>query len=184
MVRATEGGTLVDGAVVWEVAALAGGTSRELCARLSRRELGPVEFAPTVQGHCGPIVNGTCATEVAGIATILLEVVDLEDPIQVGKQVTYEIRVTNQGTASGTNARLACRLPASQQFVAGEGSTAVKVDGGRIIMERLASLPAKGVATWKAMVKAVAEDDARFEAEVASDRFEQVIRENESTQQY
>lgn len=184
LVSATEGGTLVDGAVVWEVNSLASGTARELCARLSRRELGPVDFAPTVQGNCGPVVTSACASKVVGIAAILLEVVDLEDPIQVGKEVTYEIRVTNQGSATGSNVRLVCTLPASQQFVSGEGVTAVRADGQKITMEPLASLEAKGLATWKLVVKAIAEDDARFEVELASDQFEQVIRENESTQQY
>lgn len=184
LVSATEGGALVDGAVVWEVASLAGGVTRELCARLSRRELGAVDFAPTVQGSCGPLVSSACATKVAGIAAILLEVVDLEDPVQVGKEVTYEIKVTNQGSATGTNVRMICTLPASQEFVSGAGITAVKAEGRRITMEPLASLEAKGVASWKLVVKAAAEDDARFEVELASDQFEQVIRENESTQQY
>lgn len=181
---ATAGGTLVDGVVVWELPNLAPGASQELCARLGRRELGTVNFAPTLQGACGPVVASACETKVAGIAGILLEVIDLEDPIQVGKEVTYEIRVTNQGSATGTNVRLLCRLPASQQFVSGTGITAVKAEGGTVTMEPLANLEAKGLATWRVVVKAVAEDDARFEAQLHSDQFEEPIRENESTQQY
>jgi uncharacterized repeat protein (TIGR01451 family) len=180
LVSATEGGTLAESAVVWELTSPWGGTSRELCARLSRRELGQVKFAPTVQADCGPPVASACATKVAGIPAILLEVVDLEDPIQVGKEVTYEVRVTNQGSATGTNVRPVCNLPASQQFVSGEGATAVKADGQRITMDALPSLEAKGVAMWKLVVQAIAEDDARFQVELASDQFEQVIRENES----
>jgi uncharacterized repeat protein (TIGR01451 family) len=184
LVSATEGGTLVDGVVVWEVTQLAPGASKEVCARLSRRELGAVDFAPTVQGACGPVVASACATKVVGIAAILLEVIDLEDPIQVGKEVTYEIRVTNQGSATGSNIRLVCTLPASQQFVSGDGASAVKVNGQTVTMDALPSLEAKGLATWKLVVKAVAEDDARFLVELNSDQFENVIRENESTQQY
>ena len=38
----------------------------------------------------------SCETKVEGIPAILLEVIDLEDPIEVGAQTTYEIKVTNQ----------------------------------------------------------------------------------------
>ncbi len=184
LVSATAGGTLVDGAVVWEVADLEPGASRELCARLSRRELGAVDFAPVAAGSCGVPASGACVSKVVGIAAILLEVVDLEDPIQVGHDVTYEIRVTNQGSATGTNIRLVCALPASQQFASGEGASPVQASGQTVTMDVLPSLEAKAVATWKLVVKAVAEDDARFQAELSSDQFEHVIHENESTQQY
>jgi uncharacterized repeat protein (TIGR01451 family) len=116
-------------------------------------------------------VASACATKVVGIAAILLEVIDLEDPIQVGKEVTYEIRVTNQGSATGSNIRLVCTLPASQQFVSGDGASAVKVNGQTVTMDALPSLEAKGLATWKLVVKAVAEDDARFLVELNSDQF-------------
>jgi uncharacterized repeat protein (TIGR01451 family) len=183
-VSATEGGTWVDGAVVWELTDLAPGAAREVCARLSRRELGPVNFKPTVQGVCGSLVESACASRIAGIAAILLEVVDLEDPIQVEQDVTYEIRVTNQGSATGTNLRLRCNLPASQQFVTGSGSTSMALKDGTLNIEPLPSLEAKGVATWRVVVKALAADDARFQVDLISDQFEQPIHENESTQQY
>ncbi len=184
VVSSTEGGTAANGVVTWEIGELAPGASREVCATFSRRELGPVNFAPSVRGACGPAVTGACASRVNGIAAILLEVIDLEDPIEVGKEVTYEIRVTNQGSATGTNVHLRCTLPASQQFVSGTGPTPVKAEGNTLTMDVLPSLEVKTVSTWRVVVKALAEDDARFQVELHSDQFERPIRENESTQQY
>ena len=34
---------------------------------------------------------------IQGVSAILVEVVDDPDPIQVGEQTTYTVRVTNQG---------------------------------------------------------------------------------------
>jgi uncharacterized repeat protein (TIGR01451 family) len=98
--------------------------------------------------------------------------------------VNYTIKVTNQGSATGTNVRLACTLPASLEFVSGTGPTSVKVENRNVTMETLATLEAKASATWQVVAKAVQADDARFKVELRSDQFEQPIEEAESTQLY
>ena len=109
---------------------------------------------------------------------------DLEDPVEVGKEVTYDIKVTNQGTAPGTNVRLVCRLPTSQEFVSGSGATSVQAQGRTVTTEPLPILDPKAAAIWRVVVKALQADDARFKVELTSDQFESPIHEEESTNQY
>ena len=45
-------------------------------------------------------------TSVEGIAAILLEVVDIDDPVEVGAETGYEILITNQGTDFATNIQI------------------------------------------------------------------------------
>ncbi len=45
----------------------------------------------------------TVADVVDGLAAIMFEVKDLEDPIEVGGETGYEVRVVNQGTKAATN---------------------------------------------------------------------------------
>jgi uncharacterized repeat protein (TIGR01451 family) len=171
-------------ALTWEIADLSPGDARLLCANFTTKEPGSLSFAPAARGELAGPAQTTCETRVIGIAGILLEVVDVADPIEVGKEVTYEIRVTNQGTATGTNIRLICTLPPSQEFVSGEGTTAVQAQAASVTTESLASLAPKAAASWRVVVKAAQAADARFRVELASDQFQTPIEEVESTQQY
>jgi uncharacterized repeat protein (TIGR01451 family) len=100
-------------------------------------------FAPTASSASAPPVQRDCATRIAGVAAILLEVVDVEDPIEVGREVNCVIKVTNQGSITGTNLRLVCTLPASQEFVSGTGATAVKAKANTVTVVALPALAAK-----------------------------------------
>lgn len=181
----SSGGRAESGQVIWDLANLAPGDARKVCATFntSRDPMGLVWNA-NLQGTCAPTVQTQCATKITGITAILLEVVDLEDPVELGQPVTYEIRVTNQGSAPGTNIRLVCAIPESQEFVSGSGPTTVKSEGRTVTIEPLATLEPKAVATWRVVVKALTAADARFKADLTSDQFQRPVEEYEATSQY
>ncbi|MFM8360026.1 MAG: hypothetical protein ACKOET_15885 [Verrucomicrobiota bacterium] len=184
LAEATEGGTFRDGAVDWDLGLVKAGATREVCASFTVDRLGELAFAPAARGEVAPGVSSDCRTTVRGVPAILLEVVDAEDPIQVGNLVEYEIRVLNQGTAAEANVRVRCELPESQEFVSATGTASVKAEGRVLMMETLSSLEPKAEARWRVVVKAAREDDARFRVELSSDEFQLPINENESTRQY
>jgi uncharacterized repeat protein (TIGR01451 family) len=181
---ATEGFHVTDRRVTWEVAELAPNAASQFCAVLTMRQPGALTFNPTASSASVTPVQSACDTVIAGLPAILLEVVDLEDPVEVGKQVTYEIQVVNQGSAADSNVRLVCALPESQEFVFGSGATAVQAQGGTVTTEALPSLGPKVAAAWRVTVKAVHAGDARFKVELRSGQFERPILEEEATQQY
>lgn len=184
-VRQTSGGAaLVDGAVSWDVYNVAPNEPRRLCAVVARREPGPLSFSSTVGGTASKTVEAACMTKVVGIPAILLEVVDLADPVEVGQEVTYKIEVTNQGSATGTNIRLVCTLPESQEYVSGEGVTTLHADNRKLTTDALPTLDPKAVASWSVKTKVLRADDARFKVELSSDQFAAPITEDESTRQY
>ena len=125
-----------------------------------------------------------CETQVSGIPAILLEVVDLQDPVEVGGSVVYEIRVTNQGTAALTQVKLLCALAETQEFVSGEGVTPVSAEGGKVSLSPLARLEPKAEVAWRVTVKAVGQADARFRVDLTSDQFTRPVEEWEATSQY
>ena len=83
-------------------------------AELSHGDSGSVQLVtvPTEEGQLRLAVEGSAdlnlsdSTEevitVEGLAAILFEVVDVADPIEVGGETTYEIRVVNQGTKTAS----------------------------------------------------------------------------------
>jgi hypothetical protein len=47
-----------------------------------------------------------CEIRVVGVSALLLEKGDDPDPIEVGEETTYYVRVTNQGTTDDTNVKV------------------------------------------------------------------------------
>lgn len=180
----TADGAAQDGVIQWRVPALEAGASRELCATFGGERLGTFDWKATAKGAKTAEVSTECSTFIRGVPAILLEIVDLEDPIEVGGSVTYVIKVLNQGTLADTNVRVKCTLAASQEFVSGSGSTAVTAEGKTLTFAPVATLDPKGAVEWRLVVKAATEDDARFAVELSSDQFATPIHENESTRQY
>jgi len=181
----TEGGVATAGEVSWEFNNLAPNATQKVCAVIATpRQPGSLSLAPTVQGTCAPRAQSTCLTRVEAVSGILVEVIDLVDPVEVGQEVNYVITVTNQGLLTGSNIRILCSLPASQEYLSSTGPTTARVVDGKLVLEALPSLEGKAVASWQVLVKALSADDARFNVELRSDQFERPILEMEATRQY
>lgn len=184
LVRTTGGGAASGGQITWQIGNLRPKASVDLCAVFAVREPSSLSFRAAAAGQKAKPVESSCGTRVLGVPAILLELIDLEDPLQVGREVTYQVNVTNQGTAPGTNIRIRCKLPPAEEFVAGSGVTPVQAESGIVTAGVLAELAPKAVAKWTVVVKATKPADARFKVELSSDQFQQPIEEEESTELY
>lgn len=172
------------GQIKWELGALGPGETREIALRFASPQAGRLAFETALVGACGTPVGARCETSVLGIPAILLEVVDVQDPIELTNQVVYEIRVTNQGTITDTNLRLACELEEAQVFQSATGPTPVEVDGLRLRFAPLPELGAKEVAVWRVFCTARTAGDVRFRVQLTSDHATRPVEETEATRQY
>ena len=173
-----------EGCFLWTIDGLPPKTATQVCATFVSRDPELAVFTATVQGADGSIAKSRCETQVIGIPAILLETADLDDPIEVGKEVIYEIKVTNQGSVPGTNLKVECALPDSEEFVSGSGPTQVQAQDRAITVDTLPVLAPKSQASWHVTVKALKADDARFKVFISSDQFQQPIRKDEATHLY
>jgi len=181
---ATGGGRLVDNNVVWSLGSLAANADREVCATFTGSTATTLVFTGTVTGECADRATSTCRITITGIPAILLEVVDLEDPIPVGRNVVYEIVATNQGSAPATNVRIVATLEESQEYVSSTGVTQARVSGKRIEFNPVPVIAPGAKAVWEVTVKAVEPDDVRFTVEMTSDQLGRKVMETEATFQY
>jgi uncharacterized repeat protein (TIGR01451 family) len=129
-------------------------------------------------------VASKCASRVYGIPAVLLEVVDLADPVLVGSEVVYTIRVLNQGSQPLTNVRITAALEDSQSFVSASGPSEVKGISGNITTAPLALLKPGEEVLWRMVVKAEKAADVRFAVEMRADQFQRPVNETEATLQY
>ena len=112
---------------------------------------------------------------------LTVEVRDLEDPIEVGGETGYEIRVVNQGTKAATNVKVSINLPAGMQIVSAEGETRHAAQAGNIVFEPLSTLAPKNDTVYRVKVQGVQAGDQRVTVEVNTDDLGQPIRREEST---
>lgn len=182
--HATANGTCSASNVTWEIRDFGASTAKELCAIFSMPHPGMLELGAIAAGTVSRPSRSRCETRIFGIPGLLIDAVDLEDPVEVGHEVTYDIKVTNQGTATCTNVRLICTLPASEEFVSGTGPTAVRAQERTLTTDPLASFAPKTAVTWRVIVKALAPDDARFKVNLYADELKKPIYEEEPTHLY
>jgi uncharacterized repeat protein (TIGR01451 family) len=122
--------------------------------------------------------------EVDSLAELFFTLDDTADPIEVGTETTYEVRVTNRGAKPDTNVRLTVELPAEMAPIGGEGPSRAAVEGQRVNFEPLARLAPKGEAVFRIGGRGLREGNAIVRAQLTSDDLKTPIKIEESTRVY
>ena len=126
-----------------------------------------------------------CLGPGVGIPAILLEVIDTEDPVQVGGMEKFYVTVTNQGNAADGNIVVRVEFEENFEYVSSSGPTQGKVEGKRAVeFAPLASLAPKQKATWEVVAKAMKEGDHRTSVKLNSDALKRSVDETEATRIY
>jgi uncharacterized repeat protein (TIGR01451 family) len=182
---ASDGGTLDRNKVIWQLGTLDAGAEKTVTLTVSSKRPGAITDVATVQAYCVEAKTAEGRTEIKGIPAVLLEVVDVADPIEVGAEETYEITVTNQGSADGTNIVVKATIPPEEELVSATGETKSSVQGKVVTFAPLAKLAAGAKARYFVKVKGVKAGDARFAVELKSDQITAApVTETESTHVY
>ncbi len=181
--QAREGNASTD-EVNWELPGLDPKETKKLCVRLTADRVGPLQFAATATASGISGAGTACSTKVIGVPAVLIDMVDLEDPVEIGSEETYEVKITNQGSADLNNVKLAFTLPPNEEFISGGGPSEVSKTGSSIVTAPLAVLHPKDRVVWHIVVKALQPGDVRVQVDLSSDEFQKPIREEESTRLY
>ena len=118
--QASDGGSCNGRTATWRLPALPAGSNRTVTMKLRASaatdpqgsslrtvaQAGPANIAPAggapVRPGRGLEAKAETTIVAEGVAAIRFEVVGLDNPVSVGKEVTYEIRVLNSGTGPCT----------------------------------------------------------------------------------
>lgn len=183
-VSATDGGAHQAGVVTWSVAALNPGQTLTYSVKVRPGEDGAYLNQASATAYCADAVAAQASTNVEGIPAILLEVVDVVDPVEVGTNTTYVITVTNQGTAVGKDIRVRAEIPREMGFVSAQGATSGSAAGQVVTFAPLATLAPGAKAEFRITVRANAAADVRFKVSMTSAKSSVPIEETESTYLY
>ncbi len=191
LTSATEGGQSPDGRlVVWNLGTLQPRQERLLqvtarCQTLARRAVATA----TATADPGLQVQAEAAVEIRGVPAFRLEVVDTDDPVEVGGKTTYKIAVTNQGTLPGSQVQITAIVPKQMRLINANGPSKPEIappgaDGQRVNFPAVDSLAPKGVLNYSIEVEALQPGDIRFRVELRSATLVEPVIKEESTAVY
>lgn len=183
---ASNGGRYDDASrtVSWFIGTLNAGQKADLSLKLTPNEEG--DFAHVVKAFAehAAASEATTATKIEGTASLALEVVDLDDPVETGRETAYEIRIRNEGTRDAQNVGLSLELPASVELIAAKGPSAHIAESGLVVFKSLPSLaPGKSV-TFQVHVKGTEEGNHRVRARLTSESIQEPLTIEELTRFY
>ncbi len=169
-IKADKGGKFdaSSGSVSWFVGRVEAGQSIQVAVDLNAKQSG--EFLHHVQasGENGTIATAKTATRVDGSAAVVMEVTDLDDPVEVGTQTAYEIRIRNTGSKSAQNLRIACELPDGVELIDTKGPTDSVMEKGVLTFKPVGELAVGAKMTYLIRVNGRVAGNLRLRAMLTS----------------
>jgi uncharacterized repeat protein (TIGR01451 family) len=170
--------------ILWSVGTVNPGEKKEVSYKCSAAQIGDHKHVAAAQASGGLRSASDVVTTVEGIASLLMELADVDDPIEVGAETGYEVRVTNHGSAAATNVEIRALIPKEMAIKSCQGPTEHKVEGQEVVFAAIPKLAPKADAVYRIKVKAQAAGDVRFRARLASDSLSEPAIGEEGTKVY
>uniref|UniRef100_A0A7C4LQL1 DUF11 domain-containing protein n=1 Tax=Schlesneria paludicola TaxID=360056 RepID=A0A7C4LQL1_9PLAN len=168
----------------WFIGRLEAGQSVQLDCELTAAALGDFKHAATVYSENGVTARAELTTRVEGVASIETEIVDLDDPVELGSETAWEIRVKNTGSKPAGNVAIQCELPAGVALLSAKGATTATTQGKGVQFKALPQLPPGQQAVYRVHVRGTVEGTHRLRARVTSDALDQPVTLEEPTRFY
>lgn len=186
--QANQGGAFQDATrlVSWNLGDLQPGQSKDVSVDLIPIEAGEHRLVAVAKAARGLKSEADARTLVEGLPSLALEVGHVDDPIEVGAETSYEIRVANTGTKTETNVEVVCILPDQLEFRGAKCSTTLRYrqEGRELVFEPLARLAPKADVIFRIQVKGIAPGDIRFRTRIRADGLKDPVLREESTRIY
>ena len=179
-------GAMIEGnTATWEISTLPAGESREFSITLTSRELGThCNRVSVSESSIGLRASDEACTEWRGYPALLIEAIDLVDPLGVGEETTYVVTVTNQGSAPDFNLAIVCEITAEMEFVSASGAAPGQVEARKVTFETVDRLDPGASIEFRIRARAVEIGDVRFRADLTSDLLRRPVSTGEATQVY
>ena len=155
----------------WKLGDLPPGTDRVYTIQCDLANGGQAALSAQIQAKDKTSAADKVVTNVEAIADLKLIVNDPQGPLPVGKEVVYEIVITNRGTREASNIDLVAQFSDGVEPSAATGHRS-EIVPGQVVFEPIRSLPAGEQLTVKITAKATKAGNLRFRAELTCGELE------------
>jgi uncharacterized repeat protein (TIGR01451 family) len=180
-VEASAGADISGAKLTWQLGTIPAGTAKTVRVSYKPSNTGMLTSTATASAYCTEPVTTTASTSVIGIPAVRIDVVDLEDPIEVGGVVTYVLTVANEGSAPDRNIRLVCNMEENMEYISATGPTQGSNMGRTINFGPLPALSPGEKATWTIKARAAKAGGVRFRTTMSSDQLTRPVEQTEAT---
>ena len=148
-------------------------------------DAGNIDVASSSKAAGKPLeARSLAVVQVEGVPAVAFEVVNLDNPAEVGKEVTYEIRVLNQGTRPLTNVRIGATLTDGLAVSSVTGPTRHTATGQTVAFEAIPRMAVKADVVIRIRAKGTTAGDLRCKVQLSCDELKQPVFKEESTMFY
>ncbi len=169
--------------VSWFLGEIPPGQTREVQLEVQATGAGHLHQKAVASGARGLHADAELATRVEGLSALLVELVDTEDPIEVGSETCYEVKVTNTGSKPETDIRLTATVPDQMEFKNAEGGQS-HVEDKNIVFEPIQTLAPRAEALLRIRVRALQAGTVRFKIQLTSASVVEPVIKMEATRIY
>ena len=158
--------------------------SLELSIKLTPTELGGFEHIAQVVSEHGTTAEAAMKTKIEGTASLVLEVVDLDDPVEIGRETAYEVRVRNDGSKEAQNVGLSIELPRGVKLLNVKGPSQHIVESGLVVFKAMSGLAPGKTAIYQIHIQGTEEGNQRVRTRLTSDSIQEPLTVEELTRFY
>lgn len=170
--------------VGWFVGRLDADETTEVGLQLIPTQVGQHMLTAEVQADAGVIGSSELETRVDGVSAVVLEVVDMDDPVEVAGHTAYQLRVSNHGSIPARRVQVGARVPNQLRITDASGPSAGDVRDNQVVFDSLDHLAPGESRVFQVFVECLEAGQATFKAYVRSDDQEQPTTVEERTRVY
>ena len=168
----------------WFVGRLEPNQSAQMEVTLTAKAMGAHKHLVRATSEHGGVSDSELVTTVEGASSLAVDIVDLDDPVEVGTEAVYEVRVKNEGSAAAKNVGLSCELDSGMNFVSAKGPSDHIAEKGIVIFRTIPEVGPGQTLTYRVHVSSSKAANARFRARISSESVAEPLTTEELTKFY
>ena len=170
--------------IIWQLGQVNPGDEILVQCTLRAMDQGDFTVLTQVNAERGLQATTEQVLNVKGIAALVVEVVDVDDPVEVGTETFYEILVTNQGTDFAYDVEVFADIPEGIKLIDQKGPTNGQLEGNQLRFSGIPKLAPKADAIFRVMVRGDKAGDFRLKVQATSRTILDPVVEIERTKVY
>jgi uncharacterized repeat protein (TIGR01451 family) len=170
--------------VNWFVGRLAAGGAAEIKVTVRADQIGSFTHFVRATSEHGAISDAQFTTQVEGTPALVMDIRDLDDPVEVGSETAYEIVVKNKGSAPARSVSLACEIPAGVEVLRAQGPVDSIKQRDLVTFNPVLELAPGNSVTYRVHVRGTVTGHHRFRARLASESMPEPLTIDEQTRFY
>ncbi|MCA9017286.1 MAG: DUF11 domain-containing protein, partial [Planctomycetaceae bacterium] len=173
-----------DSTISWFLGRMEPGQSANVNLELKTKTIGNyVHHVRAISEH-NVKSDAQIQTRIEGTAQLVLEISDLDDPVEIGAETGYKVVVQNDGSKSASNVSVSCELPPGVELISATGPTQHIAENGVVVFKSLGDLAPGDSVQYQVIVRGTIEGNHRFRARLASDSIRDPLLFEELTRFY